>query len=306
MDIVKEIVSALDVGIRLAFVYLILGLGAAAVQEAVAEFGHLRASNLKRALKDLLSDSELGKIDLAKEVLEHPLVHSGERGGTPSYITGPVFRLALLDVIARSYGPDHSKENAVEMSPTDLIASLPKKSKIRRIFEVLNAEAQASSRPFSTIIERLFSINMDAASTNYRFGTLKRLFGIAVILSVLANVNTFRVLEVLFAQAKVPPVVKSSIVQIPVAIPVQPGTVAIPVQPGTESLIGWNVGGQNLLVKALPPGTPPGVSAFLGFLADYAVGWLLTSVMVTVVAIALFDVLNKVIHIRDVSRPPDG
>jgi len=296
MDIVKEIVGALDVGIRLAFVYLILGLGAAAVQEAVAELWQLRARNLKKALKYLLGDPKLGKIDLAKKVLEHPLVHSGERGGTPSYLSGQMFRLALLDVIARTYGPGSSQEKAAETSPAEVIAGLPKNAKIRRIFEILNAEAQATSRPFSTLIERWFSTNMDAASTNYRFGTLKRLFGIAVILSVLANVNTFRVLEVLFAQAKAPPIVKSGVVQIPVAIPMQPVT---------ESLIGWNAGGQNLLVKALPQETPPGVSAAIGFLTDYAVGWLLTSVMVTVVAIALFDVLDKVIHIRDVSRPPD-
>lgn len=154
MDIVKEIVGALDVGIRLAFVYLILGLGAAAVQEAVAELWQLRARNLKKALKYLLGDPKLGKIDLAKKVLEHPLVHSGERGGTPSYLSGQMFRLALLDVIARTYGPGSSQEKAAETSPAEVIAGLPKNAKIRRIFEILNAEAQATSRPFSTLIER--------------------------------------------------------------------------------------------------------------------------------------------------------
>ena len=293
MDIIGGIVSALDVGIRLLFVYLILGLGAAAVQEAVASLLRLRAKNLRTALNYMLNDPK-SRINLASKVAEHPLIRSYKRGGMPSYIPVTFFRVALLQALRPECTSNLLKDGAANPSPAALIKDLPEDSRIRSIFEALTIQSSTSREDFSKTIADWFFTNMDAASANYRMGVLKRLFGIAIVLTVLANVNTFRELEVLLVPTNAHAAGKS--------VDAQPSA-AIPNQLGTNSLIGWGAGEDNALVKRLPAGTPHSVQVLISFLANYAVGWLLTSVMVTILAISLFDVLSKVMQIRPAGRP---
>jgi len=85
--------AMLEAVIGLAFLYFLLSLICSAINEMIASLTKMRAKYLKSGIENLLCDPVL-----AKQVLEHPLIKSGETpGNMPSYVPSRIFTLALYD-----------------------------------------------------------------------------------------------------------------------------------------------------------------------------------------------------------------
>src|SRR5262245_48070540 len=103
----------LDLGIGLAFVYLVLSLICSAVSELIEGFLKKRACDLERGLRQLLNDP--GGRGMVSQLYAHPLVSGLFKGQydpsnitddryalattLPSYIPSRNFALALMDLI---------------------------------------------------------------------------------------------------------------------------------------------------------------------------------------------------------------
>ena len=108
--------AALDVGIGLVLLYLLLALMVTTLQELVSTALGKRAKHLFDAIAGMLETAEGGGKSLAQQVYAHPLVRnlvneklelvggqpplSGK--GLPSYIPSKTFALALIDVLRQS------------------------------------------------------------------------------------------------------------------------------------------------------------------------------------------------------------
>src|SRR5438094_4173968 len=95
-------ISALDVLIGLAFLFLVLSIVCSAINEIIASVLKLRARYLEAGLRNMLSGSE-GKV-LLDQLAKHPLI-SGKVSGKrrfPSYLNSKTFALSFLDTIAPS------------------------------------------------------------------------------------------------------------------------------------------------------------------------------------------------------------
>ena len=85
--------AALEFGIGMVFVYLMLSLAVTAFQEGLASLFRRRARTLASGIRNLLRDDAL-----VESLYAHPLIqglHLSKR--RPSYIPSRIFALALLD-----------------------------------------------------------------------------------------------------------------------------------------------------------------------------------------------------------------
>jgi hypothetical protein len=88
-------IAILDVALGLVFVFLLLSLLCAVVNEWIAQASRLRARTLRRAIENLLGDARFRRV--TEGLYRHPLIAGlkhGERD--PSYIPGELFARAFL------------------------------------------------------------------------------------------------------------------------------------------------------------------------------------------------------------------
>lgn len=85
--------TALDVGLGLILVYLVLSLVCSAVNELLASLLGVRARMLKSGIERILSHDDKA----IRAFYDHPLVKSVAPGGTPSYLPSAVFAATVLD-----------------------------------------------------------------------------------------------------------------------------------------------------------------------------------------------------------------
>jgi hypothetical protein len=89
--------TMLEVAVGLFFIYLLMSLVCCAAAEIIAAFLKLRARSLRDGMDGLLG----GDSDLINKLYAHPLIRSllGSRPSMPSYIPSGVFAMALLDIL---------------------------------------------------------------------------------------------------------------------------------------------------------------------------------------------------------------
>src|ERR1051325_8642963 len=130
----------LDIGIGLAFVYLLLSLVCSVVNEWIAGVIGLRAKNLEAGISSLFSDGKLTvpasgtgpQVEkfLADAVYDHGLIQSLSRAdwldkllkreGRPSYIPANLFSMALVDTLVPADGGDPKNIEAVRTAGAKL------------------------------------------------------------------------------------------------------------------------------------------------------------------------------------------
>lgn len=236
---------ALDLAIGLSFIFLLLSLLAAAVQELIAAVLALRAATLEKGLRNMLAP-ETGddpppsaeKIALpeggvaepaAEEGLDtrfykHPLIRPlykqhllasvTDRGrfDRPSYISPRSFALALIDTVA----PDaalHGESGVVNDTDvlrairTKIVASgLPDQVKYSLITTLDNARGDLDA--FRQGLENWFDDTMARVSGWYKRKTQLILLLIAIVVTLAMNVNTITIADRLWKD----PAVRAAIV----------------------------------------------------------------------------------------------
>lgn len=115
--------AALDVGVGLLFVYLVLSLFCSTINETISSIFSWRAKFLREGIANLLDPVDHANgLESAKTLYQHPLVNGlirpvkpNGRERYPSYIPSRTFVAAVLDWDAK--GTARSMEEAIDRFP---------------------------------------------------------------------------------------------------------------------------------------------------------------------------------------------
>ena len=234
---------ALDVVIGLTFVYTVLALVCSTVNEAISTGVGLRARYLQKGLLNLLSGSstttDAGKATITA-VYHHPLVQGLIRPaepGTevpdptvlpkrwwqkplfPSYVPSRTFVAALTDIAREAEGKVSELEGAeadevekrMKSAAEGLersLAAIPNKELSEALVSLCRA-AENNAASFNRAAERWFDDSMERVSGWYKRRVQLILFGLAVIVVVVLNADTFAAGRVLWRDDAV----RSAVVQ---------------------------------------------------------------------------------------------
>jgi hypothetical protein len=181
--------AILDVAIGLIFVYLLLGLLATALQEAVAALLQWRGQELRRALVSLLrlpSDDSL-----FHRVFGHALVHPEADRRLPSYVAAENFSVALTDALLN--GTNAPLFSQVE----NTVAALPA-GPAKQALSALITQAAGDYAVFKTEVERWFNNAMDRVSGSYK--RRSQIFAIVfgIIVAIGFNVDSINIASTLW------------------------------------------------------------------------------------------------------------
>lgn len=189
--------GVLDVAIGLIFLYLLLSIICSVVVEGIARIAAMRSSNLQEGIRNLLNDTDGS--GLAKKLYDHPLI-SGfyragwydqwrGRGGKPSYIPSRTFTLALFDTIA---GADRSFDQVrVKVARID-------NGQVKGALLPLLDAADQDLKMAQANVESWFNDSMERVSGWYKRKVQIVLFVVALVISIALNADTFEVARTLW------------------------------------------------------------------------------------------------------------
>ena len=275
--------AILDTAIGLIFVFLVVSLTVSAANELLAALFKWRAKNLFLGIRQLLQDPSV--TGLVARFYEHPLIEGlSAKGKKPSYIPSRTFALALLDIVSPTT-PENSR------TLEDLKAGIEKlPASLQVTFRVLLDEAGHDIEEFKTQLEIWFNSTMERVSGWYKRKTQILQLVLALIIVVLANVDSVRIAKSLSG----------------VNSPLRDS-----IKDAAHSFIEKNLQQENAQTQlraateaignlALPIGWVNG-----GFGPTTVLGWLVTALAATLGAPFWFDLLNRFVNIRASGKAPE-
>jgi hypothetical protein len=311
--------TVLEVGIGLAFLYLMLSLLASIINEMIAQLFALRARTLEDGLVRLLhgqvdkstldnfkeaigrlrgtatgSTNPLDTDPVIAQVMNHPLISAlSSKGHQVSYIPSRQFAVVLLDVVAHdldSTAPDYVSQfraAVTKMSNTHLRDAL-----LALIDQSAN-DVQALRRN----LEDWFNDAMDRVSGWYKRTSAKILLVIGLILALIINADSLGVAHLLWVspatREAVVAAAQSYVNKLPTPAPTN--ATPTPFEPQAESLAKDLT---TLQTARLPLGWMGWPTTAAEWLRELA-GIVITTLLVSLGAPFWFDVLSKFMNIRN-------
>jgi hypothetical protein len=279
-------------------VYLILAVLCSTLNEWLSGIISWRSKLLASGIQTLLSDKAIAAL-----VMNDPLIRNlAQAGKAPSYIPSRTFALALLDVVAPTMaGPGQAAGLPISASSgrTDMVAlatainALPE-GDLKKSLTALIVDAGADYDRFCANIENWFDDMMDRVSGWYKRWSQIIIIAVATIVVVWGNVDTISFAGRLWAD----PALRSALVA--VAVKNLASTSAAP-QAGTvptADQINGIVNGLGQLDLPL---------FWRGPAHDWIekiAGLLLTIVAVSMGAPAWYDILGRVVNMRNAGSTP--
>ena len=275
--------AILDTTVGLIFVFLVVSLTVTAANELLAALFKWRANNLFLGIRQLLQDPSV--TGLVSRFYGHPLIESlSAKGKKPSYIPSRTFVVALLDIISPT---NPEKDRTLE----DLKAGIEKlPGSLQVTFRVLLDEAGHDIEEFKTQLEIWFNNTMERVSGWYKRKTQVLQLALALIIVVLANVDSVRIAKSL---SGVNSPLRDSIRDAAhsfIEKDLQQENAQTQLRAATEAI-------GNL---ALPIGWGNG-----GFGPTTVLGWLVTALAATLGAPFWFDLLNRFVNVRASGKAPE-
>lgn len=258
--------TVLEAAVGAASVYLILALFCSAVNEWIAHILDARADNFRRAMASIFQEQKLAEGSaLLHAFYRHPVVSGQNRTGEHfSYLPPRAFSAALID-LATSH-----VEGTVAFRDLEAgIANLPT-GPVRRVLLALIQNAGGDIARAQANIENWFNDTMERASGWYRRRAQVWNLVLASLVTIATNADTLHLLQRFWDE--------------PSLRAMRPGTLL-----DLGPVLGWSP--ESFHVGAL------------GW-ATRLVGWLLTTVAVSLGAPFWFDVLNRTANLRNSARPP--
>ncbi|HEX4683762.1 MAG TPA: hypothetical protein VH277_13680 [Gemmatimonadaceae bacterium] len=333
----------IDVAIGLVLVYLLLSLVCSAVRETLAGVFKTRAKLLEQGIAELLKAAPGAAPDqtsLIQSFFEHPLItvlYGGDYrpaaskraawvrpSSLPSYIPKRAFSTALLDLAARGPIADSATMLDPGMPAPALTADAIRAGVARlgsaRVQRVVLHALDASRGDLDKARESLeawYDSAMDRVSGWYKRRTQFTLFGVGLLLTVIADVDTIRITRQLYTD----PVRRD--VAVAVAGNVSRDTALRTSEPQTRGVAGGNqpsaTVGQRALARLDSIGLPiawQGVTVasfgrptsaewgtIWGHVKASVVGWLLTAFAISLGAPFWFDTLSRIMVVRSTIKP---
>ncbi len=333
--------AILDVAIGIAFVYLFLSLICSVVNEGIASILSLRSKNLVAGIDSLFSGTKMADgRNLVEVVYAHGLIRglykepekldpqqaaamnmSTVRGqllshvpvlnivdrwfdvNLPAYIPSATFATALIDVISP---PDPNRARVLD-DVRQAIDKLPP-SPTRQALMSLVADTQKDVAEFQHKVEGWFNDSMDRASGWYKKRAQNILLGIALVLTVLLNVDTLKLAQSLWTN----PVARQATVQLaqqyvdankaglkPPQMPADSSAAIADLTNQAKQITDWT---QQLPFPFGWHEKPPMQPLFW---LETLTGWLITTLALSLGAPFWFDTLNKFMVVRSTVKPQE-
>jgi len=193
--------QVLDVAIGMAFIFLIVSLLCATINEIVATILNRRAVFLERGLRRMLEDDDLADDarDVLDDVLKHPLIKDqvpqGEKWRkpkrVPSYLSPRLFALTLLDTLAPAAAGGGTKRDLVAEA-RESFATLPDGALKQKLGTLLD-DADDDIQRFRHNLETWFDDTMNRVAGWYKRRSQIWVTAFAVIVVCAANVDAIHI-----------------------------------------------------------------------------------------------------------------
>jgi hypothetical protein len=309
----------IDVAIGIVYIYLVFSLICSTVNEGIAAVLSMRATNLEKGIKSLFSEDTQGaKPDFLQKIYSHALVRGLYKGpqldtslsrnwfsrvfrnNLPSYIPAGTFATALIGSIP-GLGSDPTFDQVQEA-----IQKLPDSTTKQALLGLaLNTKADVGQ--FLKNIETWFNDSMDRASGWYKRKTQCILLMIAMVVTVVANVDSVRIAKRLWND----PAQRQASVDAAQKFIDKKTQIQGSVTEGSEGELKKKI---DLLAQDLPVGLPLGWHGtekwdnFHMFTWDFfqmLFGWIFTALALSLGAPFWFDLLNKFMVVRSTVKPKE-
>jgi hypothetical protein len=313
----------LDVGIGLAFVYLLLALVCTTVMEWIAQLHSLRGRTLYDGTRALLGERGAAA-PVTEAVFNHPLIDGladGKRG--PSYIPSTLFAKVLQDVLTR---PTAAASGVVPAASPHLQESLRVlEAGTRPVPEAQGGGVAVATVPSEAAIAQWYDQGMDRVSGTYKRMTRRIVIWLALAVTIAMNANTLSLSTMLWQN----PTLRAYMVEraktrldqgppletVEYADPTTP-TVTAPVSRDSskspdrllaeeQSMLGqifsWGAEARRIRQYQADYGATLGIVAWS---ALSLLGWIITALAVSLGAPFWFDTLNQFMRVRAAGEVP--
>jgi hypothetical protein len=188
--------AIVDVAIGLALVYFLMALFVTTVQEALAALLNQRGKTLRDGMLHMLQ----GGADVAQALLAHPLVRTQARKKRePSYLPAPLFSAALLDVLGNA--------GRWTVPPLARVEQLPDGA-LKASLRPIAARAAGDWAEFERQLQGWFDATMERVSGWYKLRVRYWLLGIAAVLAIGLNIDSFAIAKAL----SIDPILRAEVV----------------------------------------------------------------------------------------------
>lgn len=190
-------IQAIDLVLGLIFIYLLISLLSSILNEIILTYlTSFRSKNLKDAILTMLNDSvrkkEKNTSELGDRFYEHPVVQRFVKGShkkLPSYISRENFAKIVVDLLS----PEESSVDYTLEQIQETIEKLPEESKTRKILLTHLKTSQGKMDHFRASLEQWYDDMMERVTGWYKRRVQLILFVIGFVLAVALNANTFNI-----------------------------------------------------------------------------------------------------------------
>lgn len=289
----------IEVIIGITFLYMLLSLVCSALGEIISQVFKLRAKTLEKGLQRILSDE-----NIRHKFYNHPLIRSlGKKSYNsnlvrPSYIPPQTFAMVLLNIVSdQDKSGAKSSENKNKLDGLKKQISGSEEDVKKAIFTLIEA-ANGDFNQAMKNVESWFNNVMDRASGWYKRRTQIILLGLALIVSVAMNVDTICITSTLWQD--------SALRQYVANVGTKYAEENNPQNTSTQ----YNKEMSQNLAKIHSLGLPIGWQDKLVPKNSWewftkCIGWLCTTIAVSLGAPFWFDLLNKFVRLRGAGRIPE-
>ena len=179
----------LQVVVGLVFVLLLLSLLATTIMELLSSMFSLRGRNLEKALRNMLASTDVD--DKLLERFKNNSLYKqlsykyGKKRENPSYISDKSFQSILFDTILQGEGMEKLESKIEELPDEDL------KNVLKQFLE----ESDHKLDEFKVKVQGWYNDIMDRASGWYKRYTQKILDGVGLTIAVVFNADTLAIYE---------------------------------------------------------------------------------------------------------------
>jgi len=301
--------TTLDVIVGLVFVYLLLAIMCTTINEWLDGMLKIRSSKLASAINQLLDaqpDASGNKDWFLQQFYAHPLITGmlapGKSGGKayPSYLPARTFATAVMDIATPG------KPGSIAFPDLESGIKALSEGDVKTALLALIQNARGDLGRAQANIESWFDDTMDRASGWYKRRTQMATVVIAVVLTVAANADTIGIVRTLWKNPTQRAVLveqaqKRSGEEAQETVRVKYENKDKPLQPTS--------------IRKVSKDELDALSGVLGWRKDTAnpdgwgwtervLGWFLTMVAVSLGAPFWFDILSKLVNIRNAGKKP--
>jgi hypothetical protein len=280
--------TVLDVAIGLVLIYTLLSLMCSTIKEGISSLMAWRAATLKEGLHNLLGD------DFAQKVFGHHLVQGLVPRSRmpwkrkPSYIPSRTFVTAVLDSLGKENGAGFPQTVAEARAGALKIAE--KNPAVGRALLALVDEAEGDVEKLKHNITHWFDSSMQRVSGWYRRKAETVILIIAILVSVILGVDS---------------------IQLGKSLWVNPALRTVAVETATKTAGGQAPSGDLKSLQAqlqgldIPRAPYVWGQDFPKWLRDHGLGFLITTIALSLGAPFWFDLLNKLVSLRSSGQKPE-